>query len=314
MKERIKITDSKVECPVKDCNIRVDRQRGRFKRKDEFLCRKHNIYISPSTFDHLAWLDNFLWMDSSGRKLFNRIEEYKREKHRLGRERSEDALTWNVFRFLERSNLIEGFLGSIADTSLQSAEVIYWSYSQREDSGWSLLERAGDEFGERKRGGSEPDIIVRTENALFFIEAKFTAPNKKPPRNIPDSMKYATRANNWFSEVFDSDFTTVAVDKAYFELTRFWVLGTWIAERYDLDFYLINLVLSERETDIEASFRRHIKENQRWKFIRTTWETIYQYISQQSPSNDKDVMIRYFRNKTRGYDRIGRLIPAFSIQ
>ena len=67
------------------------------------------------------------------------------------------------------------------------------------------------------------------------------------------------------------------VNKKY-ELLRFWLLGTWMAKQQDLAFYLINLVLSEREADIEATFKRHIKENQRRKFIPVAWESIYQYI------------------------------------
>ncbi|MBA7575146.1 hypothetical protein ES708_16967 [subsurface metagenome] len=76
-----------------------------------------------------------------------------------------------------------------------------------------------------------------------------------------------------------------------------------MAKQQNLDFYLINLVLSEREADIEAIFGKHIKENQRRKFLRVTWETIFQYISKSEVSSDKEMMMRYFRNKTIGYKR-----------
>jgi hypothetical protein len=98
-----------------------------------------------------------------------------------------------------------------------------------------------------------------------------------------------------------------------YELMRFWLLGTWIAKQQSLDFYLISLVLSGRDVNIEAIFKRHIKENRRSKFLRVTWETIYRYILKSNFSRDKDIMIRYFRNKTIGYDRKGRLQRAFSI-
>jgi len=87
-----------------------------------------------------------------------------------------------------------------------------------------------------------------------------------------------------------------------------------MARQRDLDFYLVNLVLSEREKDIEAIFKRHLYENQRMKFIRITWEDIYHKILNKELSGvDKDAMIRYFKNKTIGYNGNGKLQKAFSI-
>ncbi len=50
LKEKINITKTTVECPVKDCDVIVERQRKSFKREERFYCPKHKIYISPSTF------------------------------------------------------------------------------------------------------------------------------------------------------------------------------------------------------------------------------------------------------------------------
>jgi hypothetical protein len=66
-------------------------------------------------------------------------------------------------------------------------------------------------------------------------------------------------------------------------------------------------VRKEKESDIEAIFKRHIKENQRRKFLRITWETIYQYISKRILLKDKAIIMRYYRNKTIGYDGKRRL-------
>ena len=163
------------------------------------------------------------------------------------------------------------------------------------------MNKAREEFGEKIKEGSEPDIIIKTDKTLFFIEAKLTAGNETDPSNIGNSKNYQTGGNNWFSEVMNSDYKTVAIDEKKYELLRFWLLGTWIAKQQDLDFYLINLVLSEREVDIETIFKTHIKENQRRKFLRTTWETIYEYIS-KNPSKNTVSMMSYFKNKTLGYD------------
>jgi len=99
LKDKIEITKTTVECPVKGCKEIVERE------------------------------------------------------SRMARDNSEDAVSWNVFRFLERNNLIEGFLSSITGLYLNSSEVIYWSYSQKEDNVLSKLNEARREFGEVIRKG-----------------------------------------------------------------------------------------------------------------------------------------------------------------
>ena len=49
----------------------------------------------------------------------------------MARDNSEDAVTWNVFRFLEKSNLVEAFLKNVVGVEAGNAEIIYWSYCQR---------------------------------------------------------------------------------------------------------------------------------------------------------------------------------------
>jgi len=313
LKERIKITETTVECPVKGCSEKVERQRDVFKREERFKCPKHNIYISPSTFEYQSEAENLLWTGADDKDLLDKIKMVKREC-RMARDNSEDAVTWNVFRFLERNNLVEITLSSIVDFA-QSSEVIYWSYSQEENSSWSELNKAREEFGEEIKRSSEPDVIIKTDNTLLFIEAKLTAGNETTPSNTSNSKKYETGGNNWFSKVFKSNYKTVAITEKKYELMRFWLLGTWMAKQQDLDFYLVNLVLSEREKDIEAIFRRHIYENQRKKFIRISWEDIHhQILSTDLSGMDKGTMVKYFRNKTIGYDGNGKLQKAFSIQ
>jgi len=313
LKESIEITETTVECPIKGCSEKIERQREVFKREERFKCSEHNIYISPSTFEYQSESDNLLWKDKADLNLLKKIKTVKRES-RIPRDNSEDAVSWNVFRFLERNNLVESTLSSIIGYTVKSSEVIYWSYSQRENSSWSGLNKAREEFGEELKRSSEPDIIIKTNNALFFIESKLTAGNETVPSDKNNSKKYETGGDNWFSKVFKSDYKTVAIAEKKYELLRFWLLGTWMAKQQDLDFYLVNLVLSEREKDIEAIFKKHLYENQRMRFIRITWEDIYQQILNSNLSGiDKDAMIKYFRNKTIGYDSNGELHKAFLI-
>lgn len=248
LRHKITISKDRGECPVKNCDVIVHRQRGRFKRDDAFFCPKHEIYVSPSTFEYKRMQDNLLWKSKQDMDLLNRISRVKRES-RITRDNSEDAVTWNVFRFLEQKDLLSGLLTKISSSYSKNPEIIYWSYSQKEKNTWSYLDKARKEFELNPDKGSEPDVIVKKDDALFFVEAKFLSGNNTRPssKNAMVQKKYETGGNNWFSKVFSSKFLTVAVENQKYELLRFWLLGTWIAKEENLDFYLLNLVLFEME-------------------------------------------------------------------
>jgi len=95
---------------------------------------------------------------------------------------------------------------------------------------------------------------------------------------------------------------------------RFWLLGNWIAAQKNLDFYLINLVLEERDHNIETDFGKHIVQGRSSRFIRISWEDIYsQILKDGAYLNDTHRIIEYFKNKTIGYDGLGQLQKAFTV-
>jgi len=312
LRERIKINDTTVECPVKGCSEKVERQRVVFKKEDRFKCPQHNIYISPSTFEYQSELDNLLWKDKADLDLFKKIKTVKRES-RIARDNSEDAVSWNVFRFLERNNLICEFLQKVAGVYENSAEVIYWSYSQSQQNLWNMLNKGREEFELVPSKGSEPDIIILGEKTLVIIEAKLGADNNTTPSKHYAEEKYVTGGGRWWKKVFYSDFKTIAIKNKKYELSRFWLIGSWIANQLNLDFYLINLTLSNQEKNIEQIFKKHITEDDSRIFKRITWEQIYGYILNSDFSgHDKEIMTKYFKNKSMGYDSNGNLQRAFS--
>jgi len=331
LKESIQQNETTIECPVKKCTRRVkimhkgepqlldsylakETTHGQTQDLKDWFCPKHRIYITPSTFIYDNLRDNLLWYDEEDQSLIQKIMLAKRVKVQLFHDNSEDAVTWAVFRYLEKERLVSGFLGKLIGAIVKRPQLIYWSYSPSEQHAWSDLEKATEEFGERKKRSSEPDLIIKSDNALFFIEAKLRAGNKTTPSRPDDLKRYVIGANRWSDGVFKSDYQTIAIEERKYELLRFWLIGTWIAKQLDLDFYLVNLVLREKERNIESIFKKHIKEKPRRRFLRATWEAIYEYIVNSSSSGrNKEVMIRYFKNKTVGY-KDGRLQRAFSIQ
>ena len=324
-----KIGETAILCPIKDCMIKVERISKRdLKLLDAYLeerrkiddvpphlknyfCERHRIFVTPSTFLYDDYKENSLWKEEKDMALLESILERKRVKAQLCHDNSEDAVTWNVFRFLEKAGLIEGFLSQIIGSPIKSPEVIYWSYSQKEGKGWAELDKARKEFGEDINRSSEPDIIIKTDNTLFFIEAKLTSRNQTKPTNANNPKRYQIGGNRWFSKVFRTDYETIAITEKKYELMRFWLLGTWLAKEQGLDLYLINLTREGKEDKIETLFGRHINETPTFKFKRLTWESICQYVSNTGYSSDKETIMRFFRNKAIGYDKNGELQKAF---
>jgi len=313
LKPKIAISSDNVECPVIGCSKKVERQRHSFKREERFRCSEHKIYISPSTFEYDNEIDNLLWKNETDVSLLEAVKTVKRES-RISRDNSEDAISWNVFRYLEDTNQVAKLLSWVTQTEQHLIELMYWSYSQKAHGAWSELNKARKEFGENLQRSSEPDLIVLTETALVFIEAKLTATNNTSPSGSNHRTNYLTGGNEWHTQVFVSDFDTVAIKAKKYELFRFWLLGSWLASQLGRDFYLINLVLSEREKEIEQQFSPHINKGINRQFIRVTWEDIYSFIAEYAPEDhNKSVILEYFRNKTIGYDRFGELQKAFVV-
>ena|GEM_PF-4632902 len=103
------------------------------------------------------------------------------------------------------------------------------------------------------------------------------------------------------------------IDAGYYQLMRFWLIGAWIAEKQNLNFYLLNLVRENDEKHIEMEFGEYIRQNEKRRFLRLAWENIYKYISATDLfSEDKNKILEYLENKTVGYYR-NELRKAFSI-
>ncbi len=315
LKPRIAVTQTTVECPVNGCSHHVPRQRKTFTRNAEFHCPTHDIYISPSTFEYSSETANLLWNAGPDWDAWKGIKRFKRES-RVARDNSEDALTWNIFRFMQTADLLQQWLGVLQGEESKVSDVIFWSYSCRTQGEWMQLVNAREEFGEVNRRGSEPDLIVETERAVCLIEAKLTAMNRTTPSS-ESTKKYLVGGGNWFNAVFTHEYDTIAVVKEKYELMRFWLLGSWIAKQLKKDFVLISLVTDLRDRAIESDFKPLIREVQsraeRRVFCRTTWESTYEFLDGLPQTDGTRMVQAYMENKTVGY-RDGELQSAFNLQ
>jgi hypothetical protein len=309
LKPAITITEQTVECPCIGCPTVIPRaRRGESLRQEKFACPSHEIFISPSTFEYFDERSNLLWDDSADRELLARIKQFKREA-RLARDNSEDALTWNVVRYMEKSGELAAFLSTVLHTKIQNPTVSYWSYCTATSKTCETLRAARQEFGEQPERSSEPDVIIEADGTLIWIEAKLGSTNETVPSNAADTKRYLSGGDEWFKKAFRNDFATIAIANRRYELMRLWLLGSWAAANTKCKFFLVNLV---REAAEETLFASHIAPLPHAHFVCATWEQFYRWALRNVKTGMTDLVLNYMRNKSVGYLN-GKLMPAFSI-
>jgi len=323
LKPTIAITKTNVECPVMGCTEAVQRQRrGDTLRQSCFRCPKHKIFITPSTFEYASDTDNMLWKAPDDLHLWEQIKRVKRV-NKVSSDNSEDAVTWNVFRYIEKHGLLGQFVNAVTGANVaKSPQLVYWSYCQNTRQAWQPLISAAQSFGESTARRSEPDLIVVDKDILLFIEAKVGAKNHTPRKATDPCKKYPTGCNGWYSKVFQpiSTYEKVAVVESKYELMRLWLIGSWIGSSQAKPFVLVNLVRDgcNYEQDIEARFGKHLEMTPQRRFMRRTWEWIINEIAcGRAGETDADTLIRYMKNKTLGYRKTpqhcGELGRAFTL-
>ena len=315
LKSKFEITESHVHCPVVGCDEKVTRRRngdGALKSKS-FYCKNCKIFISASTFEYENEAENLLWQEPADTNLLSDIKASKAEIDRLSRERSEDAVSWNLFRYFDRTNRTGELVCKLGDIQSETAETIYWSFYPKQKSPWDLLIDARVEFGEAPTHAqakigkrvSEPDIILLADKHVVFVEAKFGSTNRTSgsqesiKKRIANPKKYQTCGNFWYNRVFESKYCEVIEDQKY-ELMRFWLLGSWIANKSERSFVLANLVRQPCETEIACSFGKHIKQSKERRFVRWTWESFEPLLN---VANDQEAKLLrdYLAYKTIGF-------------
>lgn len=303
-----------VQCPVAGCATQVPKQRRTFRRAPVFLCPIHRLYIGASTFEYESEAGNLLSYTQEDQELLAAIRKVKRES-RMARERSEDALTWNVFRHLEKSGRLMPWLTELTGTPSSTAAVHYWSFDRSTGETWAPLAEARTASGEVAGRGSEPDLVITTDDAHVWVEAKLASSNSTQPSDAGGALiRYTTGAAGWCASVVTSPFDLVAVEQRRYELLRLWLLGSWAAARLGKRFVLVNLVREGFEEDVPGFAATHFRQNPGRLVHRCTWESVFRRAegAPQHTAADK-ALLKYFAEKTLGYDGRGRLIRAFAV-
>jgi hypothetical protein len=147
-------------CPVRDC-------------VHGSPCPTHKIKVRPTpggfTYVYDDFSRNLLWKDTDDRTRLDAILRGKRES-RMGYEHSEDAVTWNVFRFLERHSCLSRAIKSICSCPDEEPQAIFWT--THNGCLWEPFRVCSDRIPEKSIARSESDLIfVWRHKFLVVVEA-----------------------------------------------------------------------------------------------------------------------------------------------
>lgn len=243
---------------------------------------------------------------------------FKYESHRLGLERSEDALTWNVFRSLQEAGVLHQLAAMVTGDKIGIEPYLYlWGLDATDDEfgGWPLLMEARRRFESNlpvERPLSEPDIAIHLPGRyLILTEAKFTSKNtfyESGPRKAASSLTLDELRGIYYEPSLDIlDWGRAAQAKRiYQQLWRNTIFAAWMAraDHPGTVPYHVNLVREKQDEESAREFSALITDKHRHQFQRLTWETIYG-LCQNNPR--LTTLSRYLKNKTAG------LKPAFRL-
>lgn len=280
-------------------------------------CPEHGIYCHRSTAGGTySYADAGRNIIAGAQQFRQRIvrHPFKFESHRMGQERSEDAVSWNVFRSLQEAGRLADFVRlAIGESHPHEPQLFLWGICLTDDTfdAWPLLIEARKQFESNlpvDRPKTEPDIAIHLPGKyLVLIEAKFTSPNtcyERGPRKDKSSLtldELLTIYHDTGSEILNHE-AAHAANRVYYQLWRNTVFAEWMA-RFDhpkTRAYHLNLVRSGCEEAIAAEFADLIRPSYEDRFRQITWEQIHAWSSGEPGLT---TMCRYLATKTAGLTR-----------
>ena len=296
----------RIKCFIRGCNRLLEPARW----NNGPTCPEHGIRCNASgTFSYGDPKHNIIVdREIFGKRIIGHPDKY--ESGRLGSEKSEDALSWNVFRSFQQA----GCLGKLAvevfglPTDVEP-ELFLWGINLNDDSYsfWDLLIKARTRFESNlpvERPLTEPDIALHVPGQyLALIEAKFTSENgvyvvgrREKPHDLT--------AEELLGLYFDPSLELLDVGKAirrphvHYQLWRNMVFAEWMAGqgREPSKAYHFNLVRAGHDKDSAKEFHGIVSEGFKERFRQVTWEDIYEQAATERQKLDR--LCKYMLAKT----------------
>lgn len=296
-----------IRCCIRGCSHMLNRAHRGQLWNDNCFCPNHLIRVSLAP----TWIykrDEYARNFIVDRGILNAVLPYKTETWRLGNEKSEDALTWNMFVGLQRLGQLRAAIKTLTGISPSSEPELYlWGIRiENEVAGhWQKLIETREFLEDGLQIKTEPDIILRVPGELLVvIEAKFGSPNStldrkdyetaeeflevySSPRNMPDVLNH-----DWIRQ----QPTTAVLE----QLCRMAVFSGWMKEGKER-VVVVNLLRQNEMRDGIPNFQPHLNPSGIVQFSAKTWEDLIPLADNQADNT----LSRYLAQKT--YE----LSPAF---
>ena len=190
--------------------------------------------------------------------------------------RSEDHVTWTIFRYLQKEGSILKALGGVGvemgnGKDIPLALLLWGVPTPNKDERGNLVRNQLvsilDRIGENPKSRSEPDVVVDFgENGLVIIEVKYFSANDKKDGSFAGWDRYVRKT--------DAFLDTHGLRKSgLYELARNWRIAWELADRRPLK--LINLgppeLFEEKELQRLTDFRGSLNRGGERDFLTVPW-------------------------------------------
>jgi len=305
----------KIKCVVKGCQrwLRPPTRKPKFSGD---VCPEHGIRVhSSGTFTYADYHRNLIVDADYFHDCIYRNPD-KFESHRFGQERSEDAVTWNVFRSLQRAGCLHEVVRLCTGIERAEPKLFLWGLELK-DAGiepWNLLAVARKRFESdlpSDRPRTEPDIgLFLPGHYLILIEAKFTSPNGTYLRDrVKRPLDFTI---DRFIDIYHDDTLKILdpqqarrQESIFYQLWRNLLFSEYISrlDSPETRAYHVNLVRQGQEEDACAEFLAVVRHEYHDRFEQVTWEQLFRIADKRQLQG----LCRYMETKTEG------LRPAFRI-
>jgi hypothetical protein len=305
------IRGDEIRCCIRGCNRWIARRRRGVRAE---YCPDHHISMSISpTYVFQDWRSNFI-VNAAPISGMSKVETW-----RLGNERSEDALSWNVFVPLLHMDLLPALLAQLdlGDRTMSEVELYLWGNRILKTPGskglWDNLSRAREALERGVGFPTEPDIILRVPGRLLvLIEAKFGSSNatlvhKEDRFGGVDEFLARYPAAEGIEDPIDRKWIEEQAPECVLEqLVRNVVFATHLAEKGER-LIVLNLVRESDEIAVESKFRKHLIPQGCVEFRRVTWESFWPTLVRGG--DNATPVLNYLANKSL---RLGAAFPSLS--
>lgn len=270
----------KIECPI--CGVLLMPRDATVKQSNSFndclrrceICmvgfsnaKDNPTLIYKNYADNIPVLlqPNLDFVLNNSLNLINRVNK----RNKIAFSTSEDALTWSFFKYFAVTKRLNDLLKLLNIDSEESFYDIYlWGTnicSQITDSDfYKQFIQISNSFNEDYKKMTEPDVIIKLNDELIFIEVKYQSAN-----NVITDIKK-------FDKYFISDVDLMKLkDSGHYELYRNWAFAFKLGN--GSKFKLINLGLQKLFIDKNRTKLEQFEDSlnsENGTFVKLSWEEI----------------------------------------